>query len=133
MAKDYSAGASVIHFLIFFQCIAAEGEPPGEEYESFVQLGEGLLGGTPTMQRLWSRVLWSEKRTLYGGSELEHVYQRRVRYTKELGPGLNERGVPAKVNGGWHEAWWGPIHTKEVAFTFCRLTGRRHFKNHSSR
>jgi len=30
-----------------FKSIAEEGEPPREAYESFVQLGEGLFGGTP--------------------------------------------------------------------------------------
>jgi len=52
--RDYSAGTFVKHFQIFFSVYRkGRGTTPGEAYEwtgldkSFVQLGEGLFGGTP--------------------------------------------------------------------------------------
>jgi len=51
--RDYSAGTSVKHFQIFFQCVTEKREPPrggirtDMSDERFVQLGEVLFGGTP--------------------------------------------------------------------------------------
>jgi len=50
-ARDNSAGTSVIHFQIFFQCITEEREPFRESVmkdgsdDSFIQLREGLFVG----------------------------------------------------------------------------------------
>jgi len=57
IAKDYSAGTSVIHFQILFQCIAEEGNHPWEAYERTGAVGRRTLWRDPTMQRLWSGVL----------------------------------------------------------------------------
>jgi len=53
-ARDYSAGTSVIHFQIFFQCIMAYGR---KGQMKALYSWERDFWRDPTMQRLWSGVL----------------------------------------------------------------------------
>ena len=51
---------------------------------------------------------------------------------RNLGVGLNERGMPRRFSRGWKVAWWGSVEKKEDSHLFG-LSGSLHKLDHVSR
>ena len=51
---------------------------------------------------------------------------------RNLGVGLNKRGMPRRFSRGWKVAWWGSVEKKEDSHCFG-LRGSLHKLDHVSR
>jgi len=123
----------VIHLQIFFSVSQRKENHPGEVYESFIQLGEGLFGRTYDAEAMERSALKWGKSFVQRDWTCEPKDRVRSKKTKELRVGVEcKRGASQNELGLMQSLMEVRTEVKQHLH-LVELTGRRHFRDHSSR